>query len=292
MNIQNITQRIRFLPADHQTDRPILAAISGANQTLLVDAGNSPAHAQLFLQKLARDESFPEPSYLVLTHWHWDHIFGTKAMGLPTFAHQETRHEMAKMLDWDWSDAALDQRVAAGIEIPFCADMIKKEFPGELRQEIALQLPQITFSTKMEIELGGLTCRFEHVGGDHAHDSIVVYVVEEKTLFLGDCLAPAIYAPERFYVPEHFLTLLDRVEAFGAEIFVESHMPGPQTKAEFTHELTELRRVAEAVLRQNGDEAAVLASLPKLLQRDLRDDDQPTIQEFLRGWRLSRNSRS
>ena len=45
----------------------------GANGTLVVDAGNSPSHAQVLLDHLAAAKLAP-PRYLVLTHWHWDHL--------------------------------------------------------------------------------------------------------------------------------------------------------------------------------------------------------------------------
>ena len=36
----------------------------------------------------------------------------------------------------------------------------------------------------MELDLGEVTCVLKHVGGDHAHDSVVMYIKEEKILFL------------------------------------------------------------------------------------------------------------
>ncbi len=45
----------------------------------------------------------------------------------------------------------------------------------------------------MELDLGEVTCVLKHVGGDHAHDSVVIYVKEEKILFLGDCIYADIF---------------------------------------------------------------------------------------------------
>ncbi len=55
-------------------------------------------------------------------------------------------------------------------------------------------LPDVTFDQRIEIDLGEVTCVVQHVGGDHAADSVIVYVKEEKILFLGDCIFPKIYA--------------------------------------------------------------------------------------------------
>ncbi len=87
--LKKITDNILYLPADDNTDRPILAAICGDKKTLLIDSGNSSNHARLFLEELKRN-NVKSPDYVVITHWHWDHIFGIQEMSLPTIASKET----------------------------------------------------------------------------------------------------------------------------------------------------------------------------------------------------------
>ncbi|HAK42137.1 MAG TPA: hypothetical protein DCM59_04740 [Clostridium sp.] len=38
------------------------------------DAGNSPTHADSLLSKLEKMK-FPPIKYVVMSHYHWDHIF-------------------------------------------------------------------------------------------------------------------------------------------------------------------------------------------------------------------------
>ncbi len=111
-----------WLSPENTTDRPLLGVIAGAHATLIVDAGNSPAHAHVLLEHIAATR-LPAPRYLVITHWHWDHWFGAAACNLPTIAHIATQRILAAQTTWDWSDAALDARVAAGTEIAFCSEM-------------------------------------------------------------------------------------------------------------------------------------------------------------------------
>ncbi len=82
-SLQRLSENIVYLPADEKTDRPILAAISGDKKTLLIDAGNSPAHVALFLRELDRNR-ISRGDYVVITRWHWDHSFGISALNLPT----------------------------------------------------------------------------------------------------------------------------------------------------------------------------------------------------------------
>ena len=70
-SLNRISEHVYWLSPDATTDRPTLGAIVGKHATLIVDAGNSPAHANLFLEELARLE-MAKPKYMVLTHWHWD----------------------------------------------------------------------------------------------------------------------------------------------------------------------------------------------------------------------------
>ena len=106
-----VTDHVHWSPPDPRTDRPVMGAVSGERGTLIVDAGNSPGHAERFLGELSRTGVAP-PRFVALTHWHWDHVFGTQALDLPTFASLETRRMVAEMARLDWGDEALDKRVA------------------------------------------------------------------------------------------------------------------------------------------------------------------------------------
>lgn len=97
-------------------DRPSLCAVVGANQTLMLDAGASRIHTHLFLDALSVAQ-LPQPDYVALTHWHWDHIFGAAELNIPIIAHTQTASAIAAQASFQWTDAALDARVAAGIEV-------------------------------------------------------------------------------------------------------------------------------------------------------------------------------
>jgi glyoxylase-like metal-dependent hydrolase (beta-lactamase superfamily II) len=278
--IQQLTRHVRWLPADPATDRPILGAITGTSGTLMVDAGNSPAHAGHFLAELER-AGLAAPSFVALTHWHWDHVFGTAALPVPTVAHVETRRAVAAMAGQDWSDAALDRRVAEGAEIAFCRDMIKAELPD--RSALRLRPPEIGFSHELELDLGGVTCRIIHVGGDHAADSSIVYVPEDGVMFLGDCIYADIYREPRRYTLGRLLPLLDQLESYPAECYLPSHHPAPLGRAEFQAELELLRSVGGLVAEHGPDEAAILAALQRQRGAPPSQDEIDVMGEFIAG---------
>ncbi len=118
---------------------------------------------------------------------------------------------MQSIVSYEWTDEALDARVKEGTEIAFCADCIKKEFEEKARN-IKIILPTLTFQDQIELDLGGVTCVLKHVGGDHAHDSVVIYVKEEKILFLGDCIYVDIFSSKWNYTTKRTFALIDELE--------------------------------------------------------------------------------
>ena len=80
------------------TDRPILGMVAGSKKTLMIDAGNSEEHVNYFLNEL-NNRGISTPDLVVLTHWHWDHIFGLSALSdTVSIASKETKEEMEKLI--------------------------------------------------------------------------------------------------------------------------------------------------------------------------------------------------
>jgi len=263
------------------TDRPILGMVAGNHKTLMIDAGNSEDHANYFIEELSKEE-VPTPDMVVLTHWHWDHIFGLS--GLPhtvSVASKETKKEIEKLIPLSWSDEALDARVSEGTEIEFCANAIKEEYKNH--RDIKIVLPDITFEKIVEIDLGGVTCIVKHVGGDHAADSAVVYIKEEKILFLGDCIYPDIFSEKENYTIKEILRLLDELESFDADTYIPSHQK-PISKEEFNQIAIKLRTIAKYTEICDGDKQKIMKEYEKNVKRELTEDERETIVHFVNGY--------
>jgi len=245
----------RYTP-DDRSDRPALGAIRGARGTLVVDGGASVAHLGAFAAELAA-RGRPPVVGIVLTHWHWDHSFGSAAIDAPVIAHADTAAELAVQAAYDWSDGALDQRVRDGREIAFCAEFLRVELPD--RSDLEIVLPSETFTRRHTVDLGGVRADIVHVGGDHAADSCVVHVPGDDVLFLGDCLYQRLYAPEPMLTVAGVRALVDRVEAFPVAVAVEGHNDDIADAAGFAARLAGLRRAADLVDAQGAGAAALVA---------------------------------
>ncbi len=247
--LERASEHVWWFTPDDRTDRPALAAVAGAEATVLLDVGASPRHTAGFLAAL-EPLGLPPLRAAVLTHWHWDHSFGGAALDVPIVAHRQTARELARQAAYDWSDGALAERVRSGEEIAFCAEMIPLELPD--RSALVIVEPQIVFDERLELRLGGVTCHVELVGGDHAADSVVVYVAEDGLLFLGDCLYQRLHAAEPHLTIARTRALVGRIRAFDAVRAIEGHGEAVLDAAALAASLDGLDEAIELVEREGS----------------------------------------
>ena len=206
------------------TDRPVLAIISGSKRSLMVDGGNSPRHAGEFLKELYQHH-LRKPDFIAITHAHCDHIFGLASLAGITIANQITNNRIMEMQQLRWDDCAVAVRVARGQEHEMTARMLKLEMPGD-RTEFKICKPDLIYQDKLAIDLGNVTCHMQWIGGDHAPDSAVIYVPERRIAFIGDCLY--LRNTDRVTVRALFEKLL----SFPVDVYVDSHETRPISRDE------------------------------------------------------------
>jgi glyoxylase-like metal-dependent hydrolase (beta-lactamase superfamily II) len=257
----------RYTP-DERFDRPALGAVHGDRATLLVEGGASEAHLGAFAAELAA-RGRPPVTAIALTHWHWDHSFGSAGVPVRVVAHRDTAAALAVQAGYDWSDAALDARVRDGLEIAFCAANIRLELPD--RSGLRIVVPSETYLDRRTIDLGGVVADLVHVGGDHAADSCVVHVPGDDVLFLGDCLYQCLHAPVEHLTVAGVRRLLAALEPFPVAHAVEGHEETVGDAAAYRQRLAELRRGADLVERHGRD----------ALERAGGDENLVDIVEFL-----------
>jgi glyoxylase-like metal-dependent hydrolase (beta-lactamase superfamily II) len=214
--VERITEHVWWMPPG-PPDRPSLCAVVGERRTVLLDAGSSPAHTREFLDALAAEGVAP-PSAVVYTHYHWDHVLGGAETGALVIAQRQTAALLLEIAALDWSDAALDRRVADGLAGPNHAANVKAELPSP--REVVVAPADVVFDEAIDIDLGGVVVRVHHVGGDHSPDSCVMLVEPDGVLFLGDATC------------DDASGLRETVLGFTAEYFVEGHHESVSTRAE------------------------------------------------------------
>jgi glyoxylase-like metal-dependent hydrolase (beta-lactamase superfamily II) len=242
--LTRISEHVYWMPPG-PPDRPSLCAVVGDRRTIMLDAGSSQAHTRAFLDALS-SEAAARPGAVVYTHSHWDHVFGGAELGGQVIAHASTAPELIKLAAMDWSDEALDRRVAAGDASPQHAEHVKEELPSPRTVEVAPA--DIVFRDGLEIELGGVTVCVRHVGGNHCAESSVMYVEPDHVLFLGDCMYDS---PAGVLTAELTFPLHDAILGFNAELYVDGHGASVLSRPDI-EALIEKMRVAEAAVRRGS----------------------------------------
>lgn len=280
--LNQITDHVYWLSPDARTDRPVLGAIMGKYGALIVDAGNSPAHAALLLDDLSKIDG-AHPKYVVLTHWHWDHVFGMAAFDVPVIAHQETKRVVEQMAQMDWSDAALDRRVQEGSEIEFCRDMMKIELPD--RSHLGLRSPDISFVNQVEFDLGGVTCLIKHVGGDHSDDSSIVYIPGDNVVFLGDCLYEDLYHGPGNYTTRKLFPLIEELLNCNADYYLFGHESEPMPQAQMIKFASVLKSIGRKVDQLGEQRELILKWAEETIGKSSDEDYVGLVDAFLAGLR-------
>ena len=124
------------------------------------------------LVDLVRRKAKNEVCYVINTHSHSDHLYGTYLFGgAEVIGHELCRQALQKHGEKDLDEA-------------------KDRIPD--LSEVQLRLPSVTFNEELTLRLGNKTLRLMHTPGT-TPDSIAVYVREDKVLFAGDTVMPVPY---------------------------------------------------------------------------------------------------
>ena len=280
--LMQISEHVWYMPREEDHYRPALGYVYSGSKSMVIDTGNSPEHIS-DMYGYIRSQGMPDPSFSMVTHWHWDHVFGMSSSPAKSLANSLTNERLINMQHWDWSDSALNSRVAAGLEIPAFAESIRKEVP--MRHSFKVTSTDISFDSRINVRLEDLLIELHHVGGPHSEDSTVAYVPEDKVLFLGDCYREDIYTGAGSIRLGELKLLLKRLEAFDAEWFIPSH-EDPVHKEDFMKKMDEIVEIGEVV--GNADELTEgKDKLAEARKRDLTEDEVYYVKRFVTGNRYS-----
>lgn len=220
MKLKKLNDKVYYYPHQPETDRPMLVYLKGGRITLAVDAGNSVAHVDEFYQSLEA-EGFRKPDVTVITHWHWDHTFGMHRIHGLSIAHCKTNafleREKARL-----SDDAYLQFLKKDDEC------LNREYDGN--REIVIALPDIQFRNELTLNLGGMTARVFHAESPHSEDTVLIYVPEEKILFLGDSTSEDFYN-DGYMDRGKLNSLIKLIESHDCDYCILSHTE-PLTKTD------------------------------------------------------------
>jgi len=138
--------------------------------------------------------------YVILTHHHADHIYGSYLFPeAELISHRLTRETLLKV--------GAESLAQAKAQTPALA-------PVELR------IPQLVFETDLILRLGEKTIHLMHAPG-HAPDSIMAHLREDKVLVASDVVTPVPLIVRGN--PEELARSLRQIKALNLENVVQGH---------------------------------------------------------------------
>jgi glyoxylase-like metal-dependent hydrolase (beta-lactamase superfamily II) len=215
MNIRQISNRVFFSSPFEELDRPVIGMLKGSARTLFFDAGSSTNHVAE-IKANAHICGIEEPDFIVISHSHTDHWFGLVNYNAVGICSQKCMGKIAEMMSMDWRKESYEKTIAEGKGSQFLANILNIEY-GEDRAGIKLRKPEIAYGKTLIIDLGSMTAVIEEIESSHSPDETVLYIPEEKVLFLGD----ALYL--RTNSKTDINSLFEQIEKYDAQYYIDSH---------------------------------------------------------------------
>ncbi|MDR7856579.1 MBL fold metallo-hydrolase [Tissierella sp.] len=218
--LEKVTERIYYLMNEDKNERPALGVVKGDSCCLVFDAGNSPTHADILLKEIEK-MNFPPVKYVVVSHHHWDHIFGIDRFDAIKIASNKTS-ELSKVYKGiKLDESSLETAKKDNIFDDIAIKLVKEEFGNQTElKDIQFDL---LFSDELEINLGGVTCFLKEIVNPHREDGTILYVPEEKTVFVGDAAYGCTKNGQSYFDSQKLISMMAEIGAYEADYYLCSH---------------------------------------------------------------------
>ena len=208
-----------------------MAMIITDDGLVVVDATESRAVAGKIMQEFGKITDLPV-KYVIYTHFHRDHVFGTPAFYKPGVEVIAT-DEAVRMMDVYYGTLqpfVERSRVnQAGGSAPEFAPELPFEGPFKVEAKRELIRPTITFTDHYSFESGGTRFELRHTMGETT-DHLMIWMPKEKALFSGDLVYasfPNLSTPMLESRPvRRWFESLDEMIAMRPEYLIPSHGVG------------------------------------------------------------------
>ena len=246
-------------------------AIVGSRDVLVVDTGTTPAAARAFIEDLKLVTTKPV-RYVVNTHFHYDHTDGNQVYAgkADIIAHEYVRQAI-QTLDVLHREPYQTSQL---VNVPRRIDDLKRQIAAAkdtaTRQALQQQLevteegfeqlkelkptpPNVTYSTKKVLDLGGREVQLLFLGRGHTNGDTVVFLPKEKIVATGDLMESQVaYMGDAQFA--EWVTTLDALKRLDFDTDLPGHgMPfkGKELITAFQGYLRELMKQG-ADLRKQG----------------------------------------
>lgn len=209
-------------------------AILSRDGVLVFDSNGTPAASAAVLAEIRKLTDKPV-RYVVYSHWHWDHWYGTETYtntfpDAKVVAHEKTREMMAgPAIEFNRPGlerqlpgyvAMLEERVASHPAVQPVLDDAR--FFLAQKRNARLVLPTVTYRDRLDLTLGERTIQVIHYDRAVTPGDSLLYLPAEKIVIAGDLLVnPVSFALSSY--PTGWLRTLEQIDALDATVIVPGH---------------------------------------------------------------------
>lgn len=120
-----------------------------------------------------------------------------------------------------YDDSSLQKYVVTNKMTSMCKEIIQAEIPN--RENFKLNSPDVIFENSLTIDLGNKFCFLERIKSTHTDDSTIIYIPDEKVIFLGDS-AYGTKTNSLFHFKQSLLLpMIKDIQKYESEFFLLGH---------------------------------------------------------------------
>ncbi|WP_077605070.1 MBL fold metallo-hydrolase [Oceanobacillus sojae] len=218
--LNKLSDTIYYLSNQDNKERPTLGLVCGEQYSLIIDAGNSVQHAKDFLIEIEKLD-VPPVKYVVITHGHWDHFLGMNEFDAAVIVNSRTNEIIKEWESYSFDNHSLQKNVGTNRLGDLFMEIMQTDMPN--RDSFKLNSSDIIFENTLTIDLGNKVCLLETIKSTHTDDSTVIYVPDEKVIFLGDSAYGKTTNSLFHYKQALLLPMIEDISKYNAEMFLLGH---------------------------------------------------------------------
>jgi glyoxylase-like metal-dependent hydrolase (beta-lactamase superfamily II) len=243
------------------------------HQLIGIDAGTRPDSAKAAYEALqAYAPGLPPLTTVFITHAHWDHVGGHSYFrSLNSHPKFYGRGNYQEEFEKEFSGP----------------DTFARSFFGERfnSEDVRSYKPDVAIDSRTDLTIGGSKFELIPAHGGETHDAMLIYLPDERVMFLGDVIMPYLGAP--FAEEGDLQGLLDAIDVIVSEdpqYLLHGHEPltrnfgSPLILSHLKTDLTWLRGEVIAAIRRGDDRAAIHES--NLIPPDLLANQPEAYQPY------------
>src|SRR5215468_9959159 len=221
-------------------------------ELISIDAGTRPDFAKGAYEALrAYAPGLPALTTVFVTHAHWEHVGG------------HTYFDSLNPRPRFYGRSNYQEEVARQLNGP---EIFGKSFFGERfsSDDVRSYKPDTAIDRRTDLKIGGTRVELIPIQGGETHDAMLVYLPDQKVMFMGDFIMPYLGAP---FVEEGDLQgLLDAVDVVverSPQYLLHGHQAltrvftSPSLLAHLKAHLTWLREQVLTAIRRGDERAAI-----------------------------------